>query len=141
MKIQARLLNFSLILNKDWGFRALISFSGLLYYYGIQLHHLTPNSFVHLSIFVHLCEAYMGIEPHFELFRHLFHLKPKPNSTRLDVVGGVGIQLRQGMDKVYIPYRLSKKVIDWKPKWFYVKNHGNTLPTITPGPPIIMTEW
>ena len=23
-------------------------FSGLLYYYGIQLHHLTPNSFVHI---------------------------------------------------------------------------------------------
>ena len=107
MKIQARLLNFSLILNKDWGFRALISFSGLLYYCEIQLHHLTPNSFVHLSVFVHLCEAYLGIEPHFELFRHLFHLKPKPNSTRLDVVGGVGIQLRQGMDKVYIPYKLS----------------------------------
>ena len=36
-------------------------FSGLLYYYGIQLHHLTPNSFVHISVFVHLCEAYLGI--------------------------------------------------------------------------------
>ena len=30
-------------------------FSGLQYYYWIQLHHLTPNLFVHLSIFVHLC--------------------------------------------------------------------------------------
>jgi hypothetical protein len=25
---------------------------------------------------VHLCEAFLGIEPHFELFRFLFHLKP-----------------------------------------------------------------
>ena len=50
-------------------------FSGLLYYYGIQSHHLTPNSFVHLSIFVHLCKAFLGIEPYFELSRHLFHLK------------------------------------------------------------------
>ena len=82
-------------------------FSGLLYYYGIQLHHLTPNSFVHISISVHLCEAFLGIEPHFELFRHLIHLKPQPNSTRLDVVGGARIQLRQRMDKVYIPYKLS----------------------------------
>ena len=40
-------------------------FSGLLYCYGIQLRHLTPNSFVHLSIFLHLCEAFLGIEPHF----------------------------------------------------------------------------
>ena len=77
-------------------------FSGLLYYYVIQLHHLTPNFFVHLSIFVQLCEAFMGIEPHFELFCHLFHLKRRPNYTKMDVVGGVGIQLiRQRMDNVY----------------------------------------
>ena len=68
-------------------------FSGLLYYYGIQLYHLTPNSFVHISVFVHLCKAFLGIEPHFDLCRHLFHLKPQPSSARLDVVGGVGIQL------------------------------------------------
>ena len=53
-----------------------VFFSGLLRYYRIQLHHLTPNSFVHISIFVHLCEAFLGIEPHFELFRSFFHLKP-----------------------------------------------------------------
>ena len=93
-------------------------FSGLLYYYGIQLHPLTPNSLVHISIFVHLCEAFLGIEPHFKLFRLFFHLKPQPSSTRLDVVGGAGIQLRQRMDRVYIPYKLSHKVVDWKPKWF-----------------------
>ena len=66
-------------------------FSLLLYYYGIQLDHLTPNSFVHIFVFVHLCEAFLGIEPHFDLFHHLFHLKPQPSSTRLDVVGGAGI--------------------------------------------------
>ena len=97
-------------------------FSGLLHYYGIQLHHLTPNSFGHMSVFVHLSEAFLGIEPHFELFRHLFHLKHQPNSASLDVVGGAGIQLRQKMDRVYIPYKLSQKVIDWKPRWFYVEN-------------------
>jgi hypothetical protein len=45
------------------------------------------------------------------------------------------------MDKVYIPYKLSGKVIDWKQKWFYIENHGNTLPVIAPGPPIIRPEW
>ena len=75
------------------------------------MHHLTPNSFVHISIFVHLCEAFLGIEPHFELFRFLFHLKPQPNRFVLDVVGGAGLQLRQRKDRVYIPYDLSNKVI------------------------------
>ena len=116
-------------------------FSRLLYYYGIQLHHLTPNSFVHMSVFVHLCEAYLGIEPHFDLFRHLFHLKPQPNSASLDVVGGAEIQLRQRMDRVYIPYKLSQKVIDWKPRWFYVENEGNSLPSILAGPPVQRAEW
>ena len=89
-------------------------FSGLLYYYGIQFHHL--NSFVHIFVFIHLCKAFLGIEPHFDLFRHLFHLKPQPSSARLDVVGGAGIQLRQRMDGVYIPYKLSQKVIDIETK-------------------------
>ena len=35
---------------------------------GVQVHHLTPNLIIHISIFVHLCEAFLGIEPHFDLF-------------------------------------------------------------------------
>ena len=66
-------------------------FSRHLSYYKIQLHHLTPNSFVHISVFVHLCEAFLGIEPHFELFRFFFHLKPQPDSYDLDVVGSAGL--------------------------------------------------
>jgi hypothetical protein len=39
-------------------------FRGLLYYYGLELHHLNPNSICHISIFIHFCEAFLGIEPH-----------------------------------------------------------------------------
>ena len=123
------------------GLPCLIFFSGLLLYYRIQLHHLTPNFFVHISIFVHLCETFLDIEPHFELFRFLFHLKPQPDSYVLDVVGGAGLQLRQGKDKVYIPYKRSNKVIDWKPKWLYIENQSETLPAITSGAPIQWPEW
>ena len=107
----------------------------------IQLYHLTPNSFVHISIFVHLCEAFLGIEHHFELFRFFFHLKPQPDSYVLDVVGGAGLQLRQWKDREYISYKLSKKVIEWKPKWFYVENQSGCFPPITLGPPIQWPEW
>ena len=80
----------------EWGLGLPCSdfFSGFLSYYRIQLHHLTSDSFVHLSVFVHLCEAFLGIEPHFELFCYFFHLMPQPNSISLDVVGGAGLQLR-----------------------------------------------
>jgi len=30
---------------------------GFLHYYGITQNHLNPNSILHLSIFVHLCES------------------------------------------------------------------------------------
>jgi hypothetical protein len=64
-------------------------------------------------------------------------LKPQPDSYVLDVVGGAGLQLRQAKDKVYIPY----KVIDWKPKWFYLENQWESVSAITPGPPIQWPEW
>ena len=103
-------------------------FSGLLYYYGIQLHHLTPTLlFKYLSLY-NCAKLFWALSPISIFFHHLFHLKPQPNSTRLDVVGGAGIQLRQRMDRVYIPYKLSQKVIEWKPRWFYVENHENSLP-------------
>jgi hypothetical protein len=43
-------------------------FRGLLFYYGIQLHLLNPNSILHIALFVHFCEAFLGIEPHSNLF-------------------------------------------------------------------------
>ena len=42
---------------------------------------------------------------------------------------------------MYIPYKLSSKIIDWKPKWFYIENQWESVPVITPGPPIQWPEW
>jgi hypothetical protein len=44
----------------------------LLQLYGLELHHLTPSGILHLADFVTLCEAYMGIEPHFDLWNYFF---------------------------------------------------------------------
>ena len=38
-------------------------FRGLLFHWGVQVHHLTPNSILHISIFIHLCEAFLGSSP------------------------------------------------------------------------------
>ena len=39
-------------------------FYKLLQFRGIQLPHLTPQSILHLSIFTHFCETFLGILPH-----------------------------------------------------------------------------
>ena len=80
-----KVVAFTSFLEWGLGFPCSSFFSGLLCYYRIQLHHLTPNFFVHISIFVHLCEAFLGIEPHFQLYRFFFHLKPQSDSYVLDL--------------------------------------------------------
>ena len=50
---------------------------GLLEFYGIQLHNLTPGSILHISGFVALCEIFLGCEPHFDLWRKYFYLAPR----------------------------------------------------------------
>jgi hypothetical protein len=42
---------------------------GLLFVYGVQLHQLTPNSILHIACFITLCESFLGIEPHFFLWK------------------------------------------------------------------------
>jgi hypothetical protein len=37
---------------------------GLLFVYGMQLHQLTPNSILHIACFITLCDAFLGINPH-----------------------------------------------------------------------------
>jgi hypothetical protein len=47
----------------------------MLFSYGIQLWQLTPNSILHLSIFITVCEAYLGIDPHWGMWRKIFYVK------------------------------------------------------------------
>jgi hypothetical protein len=39
-------------------------FKGLLEYYGIEYLNLNPNVIFHTSVFIHFCEAFLGIKPH-----------------------------------------------------------------------------
>jgi hypothetical protein len=51
-------------------------FKGLLKYYGIEYLNLNPNGIFHVSVFIHFCEAFMGIKPHWILFQKFFRVKP-----------------------------------------------------------------
>jgi hypothetical protein len=50
-------------------------FRDLLYYYRLELVHLVPNSITVVSTFIHFCEAYLGIPPHFTLWRYFSMLR------------------------------------------------------------------
>ncbi|KAE8797614.1 hypothetical protein D1007_27081 [Hordeum vulgare] len=44
-----------------------------LEFYGLQMHHLGPNSVLCLASFATLCDAYLVLWPFSSFFRHLFH--------------------------------------------------------------------
>jgi hypothetical protein len=60
----------------------------LLHLYQIELIHLNFNSILHIAIFTHLCEAYLGILPFLTCLASFF-LGPCPNKDQPTVVGGV----------------------------------------------------
>ena len=89
-------------------------FYRLLQFWGIQLHHLTPQSILHLSIFTHFCEAFLGILPHFHLFQKFFFLVSIPNATNPAIVGGCELVLRPETRNEYLAYDPAGKGVEWK---------------------------
>jgi hypothetical protein len=103
-------------------------FKGLLKYYGIEYLNLNPNGIFNISVFVHFCESFLGIKPHWVLFRKFFRLKPQLSANDPRVVGGASIQMREDAADQYLAYKLIDSNQDWKAKWFYVMNHHPELP-------------
>jgi hypothetical protein len=103
-------------------------FKGLLEYYSIEYLNLSPNGIFHTSIFVHFCEAFLGIKPHWVLFRKFFRVKPQPSANNPQVVGGADIQMREDAAEQYLASKLIDSNQDWKSKWFYITNHHPELP-------------
>jgi hypothetical protein len=66
-------------------------FCGLLKYYKVEHILLNPNGIFHTSVYVHFCEAFLGINSHWVLFRKFFWVKPQPSGDDLKVVGGAGM--------------------------------------------------
>ena len=89
----------------------------LLEFWRVSLCNLHPNTILHILIFIHFYEAYLIVLPHFNLFCHLFWLKKKGGGGS-KVVGGVYLQLRDGMAGEYITVLLNTSLKGWNTRWF-----------------------
>jgi hypothetical protein len=45
---------------------------GLLFFYGLHFHNLTLKGILHITTIIMLCEAFLGVEPYFALWRWVF---------------------------------------------------------------------
>ena len=98
---------------------------GFLHYYGLELHHLNPNGILRVAIFATACEAFLGIHPHFALWKRLFLLKKLRGNQ---IVGSVGIQLRTEARAEFPSIPLRSNLGAWRSHWFYAANTQPGLP-------------
>jgi hypothetical protein len=103
-------------------------FRGLLDHYKIKLVHLNPNSILQIIVFVHVCEAFLGIPPNFPLFKNYFFLKYQLSATNHRVIGVVGLQTHPHASFLDLPMKASLR--GWHGTWFYCENHEPSLPPI-----------
>ncbi|KAK1625855.1 hypothetical protein QYE76_000170 [Lolium multiflorum] len=96
---------------------------GLLFVYGIQLHQLTPNSILHISIFITLCECFLGTHPHWGLWKRIFYLRRNSSRNVAYNVGGVVICVRPEVD--YFDVKFPDSVQGWRRRWLYVQEEYN----------------
>jgi hypothetical protein len=93
---------------------------GLLFVYGVQLHQLTPNSILHIVCFITLCESFLGVKPHWILWKFIFHLRPSVSLSKNPELGGAIISVRA--EAHYLEFSMAASVQGWKKKWFYIKD-------------------
>jgi hypothetical protein len=91
----------------------------LLFSYGIHLWQLTPNSILHLAIFITICEAFLGIDPHWGLWK-IFFAKRSSGSSGPCITGGIGFVVRKEVN--YFNFPMKESIQGWRSKWFYLRD-------------------
>jgi hypothetical protein len=110
---------------------------GLCYHYGVELHNFAPNAILQASMFVGVCEGFLGIPVNWDLWVHLFRTElhtlatPEPKTRRAVRAGGVTIALRETRREFYIPCTMTSNNGEWERGWFYLGNDEPGLPPWT----------
>jgi hypothetical protein len=117
-------------------------FLGLLDFYRLNLTHLNPNSILQISIYVHLCEAFLGVLSHFGLWKYLYHCRPGMARGQHQLVGGASLEMCRGRKTDYLEIPLKDSIKGWRLEWFIVENHGDSLPPRSGRQPDVRTpSW
>ena len=91
---------------------------GLMFYYGLDFHDLAPDSLLHISSFIIVCEAFLRITPHFGLWLKTFNVKLKMIEGRHAVCGGAVIS--KSADAPWPEGSFLEVSSLWQREWFYI---------------------
>ena len=111
---------------------------GLMFYYGLDFHDLAPNSFLHISAFIVMCEAFLRIPPHFSLWLKTFNVKLKVIKGKQIECGGATVNK---LTNAFWPKGSFTEASNlWQWEWFYITEPRGTKWAATPaflsGPPL-----
>jgi hypothetical protein len=117
-------------------------FCGLLDFFSLNLTHLNPNSTLQVVVFVHLCEAFLGILPHFGLWKYLYHCRSGMAGGQHRLVGGASLELHRDRKTEYLDIPLKDSIKGWRFEWFTMENHNKSLPARSRRQPDVrMPSW
>ena len=93
-------------------------------YYGVELHNFGPHSISQVAVFVALCEGYLGVEAHWDLWIHLlcgelFIDNVQCQPKRYARAGGLMLHVRGQRSNLYIPCKMTMNNAGWRRGWFY----------------------
>ncbi|KAK1663134.1 hypothetical protein QYE76_051293 [Lolium multiflorum] len=88
-----------------------------------RLHQLTPNSILHVSIFITLCECFLGVQPNWALWKRIFCLRRNGSHGVAYNIGGVVICVRSDVD--YFDVKFPDSVQGWRKRWLYVHEESS----------------
>jgi hypothetical protein len=116
---------------------------GLMFFYGLDFHDLAPNSFLHISAFIVICEAFLRVQPHFGMWLKVFNVKPKIVDGQQADCGGAMISK---LARVEWPEGIFIETVKvWQREWFYITEPRDAAWTAAPefrsGPPARLTSW
>jgi hypothetical protein len=79
-----------------------------------------PNSILHIACFVTLCEYFLGVDPHWTLWKFLFRLCPSVSLSKNPELGDDVVSVRS--EAHYLEFSMVASVQSWRKKWFYIKD-------------------
>ena len=98
----------------------------------MELHNFAPNDVSQAAVFVAVCEGYLGVQEHWDLWRHLFQGELYTESISQGVrrpvrAGGLTLHLRGWRKDLCIPCTMTSNNREWDQRWFYLLNDDGRL--------------
>ncbi|KAK1664544.1 hypothetical protein QYE76_052703 [Lolium multiflorum] len=88
-----------------------------------RLHQLTPNSIMHVSIFITLCECFLRVQPNWALWKRIFCLRRNGSHGVVYNIGDVVICVRSDVE--YFDVQFPDSVQGWRKRWLYVHEESS----------------